>query len=78
MNLSFEKAYEFVKKQHSKTNPNPGFVSQLKKLEAAITEYHQLKSEKYEKEIDYKLLDALIFEHNKVKVEKKKDAKSKY
>ena len=78
MNLSFEKAYEFVKKQHSKTNPNPGFVSQLKKLEAAITEYHQLKSEKYEKEIDYKLLDALIFEHNKVKVDKKKDAKSKY
>jgi len=72
LNLPFDKAYEFVKKQHGKTNPNPGFVSQLKKLEAAFAEYHQLKSEKSEKEIDFKLLDALIFEHNKVKVEKKK------
>ena len=72
MNLSFEKAFAFVKKQHSKTNPNPGFVSQLKKLEDAIAEYNTLKTEKYEKEIDYKLLDALIFDHaNKEKLTKK-------
>jgi len=58
--LSFEKALEFVKKHHSKANPNPGFVAQLKAFEDCIVEYKELNENKSPNSINFKLLDSLI------------------
>lgn len=63
LNMPFQKAYDFVKSQHSKTNPNPGFVDQLKQFEKCVIAYHEQKDEYYKGEPDFKLLNALIIEH---------------
>jgi len=60
LNISFEKALEFVKKRHSKADPNPGFRAQLKAFEKCIIEYKKLKEDDSSGTIDYRLLDTLI------------------
>lgn len=65
LGLTFEKAFEFVKGKHERTNPNAGFASQLKLFENCVMEYH-LQSKLEETEgIDYKLLEFLIYENIK-------------
>lgn len=63
LDMPFQKAYEFVKGQHSKTNPNPGFVDQLKKFEKCVLAYREHKGDYFKGEPDFKLLDALVIEH---------------
>jgi len=71
--LTFEKAFDLVKERHERTNPNPGFASQLKLFEVCVLEYHkQMKSEEKE-EINLKLLEALIIENIKRITKKEKE-----
>ena len=69
-NLSFEKAYEFVKEKHPRTNPNKGFATQLQLFETCVIEYRKQVTPEFEGKINYKLLDILIIEHIRGKPKK--------
>lgn len=63
LDMPFQKAFDFVKGQHSKANPNSGFVDQLKKFEKCVIAYREHQGEDYKGEPDFKLLNALVTEH---------------
>lgn len=69
-NQTFEKALEFVKTQHRPSNPNPGFLNQLRMFEQCVVEYYQLLPQDFQGDFDYDLLEKLLRQH--IKLDKKK------
>ena len=66
--LSFDDAFELVKKQRSKACPNPGFRTQLKLFEVCIEEYYKQMGPDYTGEIDIAVLHGLVTEHIQSKI----------
>ncbi len=64
-NQTFEKALEFVKKQHRPSNPNPGFLSQLRIFEECVVEYYQALPKDFKGDFDYELLEKILCQHLK-------------
>jgi len=68
--LPFDKAFEFVKGKHERTNPNKGFLTQLQLFETVVSEYRRQITPEFKDKINYKLLDVLIIEHIRGKPKK--------
>lgn len=75
--MTFEKAFDLVKGNHERTNPNAGFAAQLRQFEVCVLEYHQQSKLEEKEEINYKLLEFLIIENIKRISKKEKQGMEK-
>jgi len=71
-NLTFEKALEFVKKQHQHSQPNAGFLEQLKMFEECVVQYYEFLPSDFKGDFDYDLLEKIVNQQIKLTKEKAK------